>query len=106
MLIAMWGCLSLTLGTDETATSYITTLVNRKIKRARDNKLPAATVSECLDQQSLMAEYLIPNLDHAPCVLIHGDLTTENIIVDQDFNVKAYVPLSLLHMLTCLTRTV
>ncbi|KFY00197.1 hypothetical protein O988_03455 [Pseudogymnoascus sp. VKM F-3808] len=76
-----------------TATGYITTLIDRKIKRARDNKLPGATVSECLDQQSLIAEYLLPDLDQAPCVLVHGDLTAENIIVGQDFNVKAIIDL-------------
>ncbi|OBT46060.1 hypothetical protein VE00_02881 [Pseudogymnoascus sp. WSF 3629] len=76
-----------------TATSYITTLINRKIKRAENNKLPGATISECLDQQSLIAEYLMPDLDDAPCVLVHGDLTAENVIVDEDFNVKAIINL-------------
>ncbi|OBT74311.1 hypothetical protein VF21_06877 [Pseudogymnoascus sp. 05NY08] len=76
-----------------TATSYITTLINRKIKRAENNKLPGATVSECLDQQSLIEEFLIPDLDDTPCVLVHGDLTAENVIVDEDFNVKAIIDL-------------
>ncbi|OBT94441.1 hypothetical protein VE01_07189 [Pseudogymnoascus verrucosus] len=72
---------------------HVTTLINRKIKRAENNKLPGAAVSECLDQQSLIAEYLIPDLDDPPCVLVHGDLTTENVIVDEDFNVKAIIDL-------------
>ncbi|KFZ07804.1 hypothetical protein V501_06207 [Pseudogymnoascus sp. VKM F-4519 (FW-2642)] len=76
-----------------TATSYITTLINRKIKRAENNKLPGATVSECLDQQSLMAGYLIPDLEDSPCVFVHGDLTAENVIVDEDFNVTAIIDL-------------
>ncbi|KFZ04010.1 hypothetical protein V502_10481 [Pseudogymnoascus sp. VKM F-4520 (FW-2644)] len=76
-----------------TATAYITALINRKIKRAQDSKLPAATLGECLDQQRLIAEYLVPDLDRAPCVLVHVDLTAENVIVDQDFNVKAIIDL-------------
>ncbi|KAF3479708.1 uncharacterized protein GIQ15_06684 [Arthroderma uncinatum] len=41
----------------------------------------------------LIAEYLIPSLDQSSCVLVHGDLSTENIIIDQDFNVKAIINL-------------
>ncbi|KFY67772.1 hypothetical protein V497_00236 [Pseudogymnoascus sp. VKM F-4516 (FW-969)] len=82
-----------------TATTYTTTLINRKIKRAQDSKLPGATVSECLGQQSLISEYLVPDLDQAPCVLVHGDLTAENIIVDQDFNVKAIIDLGFAEIL-------
>ncbi|KFY74438.1 hypothetical protein V499_05554 [Pseudogymnoascus sp. VKM F-103] len=67
--------------------------INRKIKRAENNKLPGATISECLDQQSLIAEYLIPDLDNSPCVLVHGDLTAENVTVDEEFNVKAIINL-------------
>jgi hypothetical protein len=96
--------MSLTANIEHTAISYITTRINRKIARARDNKLPSATVDECLDQQSLITEYLLPSLDQAPCVLVHGDLTTENIIVDEEFNVKAYVLLSLLDILSHLTQ--
>ncbi|OBT82269.1 hypothetical protein VE02_08904 [Pseudogymnoascus sp. 03VT05] len=91
---------------ESTATSYITTLINREIKRAENNKLPGATVSECLEQQILLAEYLIPDLDDAPCILVHGDPTAENVIVDQDLNVKAIIDLGfaeiiLLQFSTC-----
>lgn len=48
-------------------------------------------MSECLDQQNLIAKYLVQQLDQAPCILVHGDLTVENIIVDEEFKVKAYV---------------
>jgi len=83
---------------EHTAISYIMTRINRKIARARDNRLPSATVDECLDQQSLITEYLLPSLDQAPCVLVHGDLTTENIIVDEEFNVKAIIDLGFAEM--------
>ncbi|KAM5446987.1 hypothetical protein MaudCBS49596_006167 [Microsporum audouinii] len=84
---------------EHTATSYITTLINRKIKRAQEGKLPGATEKECLDQQNLISEYLIPDLDQSPCVLVHGDLSTENIIIDLDFNVKAIIDLGFAEMI-------
>jgi hypothetical protein len=104
MSAVFYVCSSLIINIEYTATSYITTLINRKIKRAENNKLPGATISECLDQQSLIAEYLMPDLDDAPCVLVHGDLTAENVIVDEDFNVKAYVPLFPPNILLQLTQ--
>lgn len=50
------------------------------------------TVAECEDQKNLVAEYWIPGLDTAPHVLVHGDLSGNNIIVaDDTFAVKRCV---------------
>lgn len=65
------------------------------MKSARDNELPSATKNGYLDQKGLITEYIIQNLNWVPCVLMHGDLSTENIILDEEFYIMAYKPSSL-----------
>ncbi|KAB5558337.1 hypothetical protein GE09DRAFT_1237695 [Coniochaeta sp. 2T2.1] len=79
----------------ETALNWITCKINRKIVRAKANTLPGGTVAECEDQKNLVAEYWIPELDAAPHVLVHGDLSGNNIIVadDDTFAVKSIIDL-------------
>ncbi|KAB5570378.1 hypothetical protein GE09DRAFT_1171077 [Coniochaeta sp. 2T2.1] len=79
----------------ETALNWITSKINRKIVRAKANTLPGGTVAECEDQKNLVAEYWIPELDTAPHVLVHGDLSGNNIIVadDDTFAVKSIIDL-------------
>ena len=79
MLIRTPGC---------TAKEYITKMIDRKIARAREKNLRGGTVSECLDQRSLTQEYWIPELDDASHVMVHGDLSANNIVVDEHLHVK------------------
>ena len=36
----------------------------------------------------MVSEFWIPDLDDAPHVLVHGDLSGNNIIVDGNFNIQ------------------
>jgi len=66
--------------------------IDRKITRAIHNNIPGATLSECEHQKTMRSEFWIPDLDDAPHVLVHGDLSGNNIIVDEQFNVQRYIP--------------
>ncbi|KAK4038465.1 hypothetical protein C8A01DRAFT_17461 [Parachaetomium inaequale] len=65
----------------ETALEWITYKIDRKIARAKSNELPGGTVTQCEDQKQLIPKYWMPDLDHAPHVLVHGDISGNNIIV-------------------------
>lgn len=69
---------------EETALDWIESKIHRKITRAQAGSLPGGTVAECKRQMELTKSYWIPELDTAPHVLVHGDLSGNNIIVDGD----------------------
>ena len=47
-------------------------------------------MAECLEQKRLIQDYWLPQLDDAFHVLVHGDLSANNVIVDEHFDVKRY----------------
>lgn len=60
--------------------------------RASKGNLPGATVAECEQEMELTKKYWIKELDAAPHVLVHGDLSGNNVIVDSHSNaVRGYV---------------
>jgi len=67
---------------------YITTKIDRKIARAKKGDLRGRTVAECLQQRRLILDYWLPELDDGYHILVHGDLSANNIIVDEHFDVK------------------
>ncbi|KAM3417083.1 hypothetical protein BST61_g8659 [Cercospora zeina] len=70
------------------AWNWMTNKIDRKIARAERDDLPFGTKAQCEQQKSLMQRYWIPDLDDCPHVLVHGDLSSQNIIVDDDFAVR------------------
>ncbi|KAH6623399.1 hypothetical protein F5144DRAFT_595576 [Chaetomium tenue] len=65
----------------EPALEWITYKIDRKIARAESNQLCGGTVAECEHQKQLIPKYWMPGLDNAPHVLVHGDISGNNIIV-------------------------
>jgi len=45
-------------------------------------------MAECLQQKHLILDYWLPELDDSYHILVHGDLSANNIIVDEHFDVK------------------
>ena len=70
------------------ALDWITSKIDRKIARAKAKQFPHGTMSECEEQKALILRYWVPEIDEAPHVLVHGDLSTNNIIVDDSSEVK------------------
>lgn len=71
-----------------TASEWITSKIDRRIARAQDSgDFYSGTIAGCQRQKELLPEYWIPELDRAPHVLVHGDLSASNIIVDENHNV-------------------
>ncbi|KAF6811184.1 hypothetical protein CSOJ01_05863 [Colletotrichum sojae] len=77
----------------KTASDWIKAKINRKIARAKAGTLPGGTVAECQQQMQLVQKYWIPELDDAPHILVHGDLSSNNVIVDDYCNVKGIIDL-------------
>ncbi|KID97317.1 Protein kinase-like domain protein, partial [Metarhizium majus ARSEF 297] len=78
----------------QTALEWIQSKISRKIIRAQEGSLPGGSVAECQKQMELTTNYWVPELDTAPHVLIHGDLSGNNIIIDKnDHNVQGIIDL-------------
>lgn len=69
------------------ALTWVRAKIRRKIDRARKGNLPGATVAECERQMELSEQYWVQELDAAPHVLVHGDLSSNSIIVDDAHSV-------------------
>lgn len=70
------------------AWDWITSRIGRKISRATKKTIPGATLAECEMQRSMISEFWTPELDHAPHVLVHGDVSVNNIIVEENFDLQ------------------
>lgn len=73
------------------AREYIATKIDRKLFRAEKGELRGGTVAECLEQKRLIPDYWLPQLNDAFHVLVHGDLSANNVIINEHFDVKWYV---------------
>lgn len=62
--------------------------ISRKIKRVQTGALPGVTVEEC---EGLMDEYLSAECEDTFHVLVHGDLSVNNLIIDENSEFKWYV---------------
>ena len=71
----------------KSALEWIMFKINRKISRAESDQLPGGTVAECHQQKQLIQDYWISDLDLAPYVLVHGDLSSNNVIIDEHQNI-------------------
>lgn len=69
------------------ATKYFSRVIDNKITRVRNGRLPDITEQDCLDQKSLLSRVLHPELENAPFAIDHGDLSPLNILVDSDYNI-------------------
>ena len=65
--------------------------MNEKLCQAKRHGVSDRTVEECREAQRTHDQYLEPELDDSPHVLIHGDLRAANIVIDSNFNVQMYV---------------
>jgi hypothetical protein len=70
-----------------TVTEHLTRIIYHKIDRVRNGLLPEITEKDSLDQRNILSSVLLPELEDAPFTMDHGDLATQNIIIDAEHNV-------------------
>ncbi|KAJ0163946.1 hypothetical protein CTA2_2076 [Colletotrichum tanaceti] len=70
-------------------------IIENKRSRVLDGKLPGLSEQDCDDQKALLSHVLSINSQEGPdkksFAIDHGDLKPENIIVDQDYNIKCII---------------
>ncbi|EJP70602.1 uncharacterized protein BBA_00232 [Beauveria bassiana ARSEF 2860] len=74
-----------------TATAFFERRIKNQLNRVKDGELPGIAEKDCLDQLALLPKVLGPNGNSTLFAVDHGDLKPNNIIVDQDNNIKCII---------------
>ncbi|KAL1845130.1 hypothetical protein VTK73DRAFT_1064 [Phialemonium thermophilum] len=74
-----------------TALTFLTDAVDRKIQRVKKGQLRDVRLEDCLVQRELVPRVIHDLPEASYFVLSHEDLAAQNIIVDDEFNVKGII---------------
>ncbi len=72
-------------------TTWLTECVDRALVRNINDGSDVFLIIDHLIQRSIIPEFVVSQYDNAPWVLMHGDLHSGNLIVDEDLNLKGIV---------------
>ena len=75
-------------GPGETASTFLLDAVDRKLRRIRKGQLRGVSVHDCLVQHELVHRIVHDVPEASSFVISHEDLAAQNIIVDDEFNIK------------------
>lgn len=70
------------------ASDYINSKIDALIEAERTYLTEQQPKTDYAYLRRQAKRYIIPELEHAPHVLVHGDLSAANILVDDDFDVR------------------
>ncbi|KAH8690196.1 kinase-like domain-containing protein [Talaromyces proteolyticus] len=70
---------------------FLTDAVDRKFIRVFRNQLPGISLEDCLALRASLPEVVHGELDDAPFLISHGDLSSNNILVDNDYNITGII---------------
>ncbi len=70
---------------------YLERLAANRLARVTEGKMPNLSKQDCVDQQALLAAVLGPDGEDTALAMDHGDFKPDNVIVDEEYNIKGYV---------------
>lgn len=73
-----------------TAREFFERLIRNKVARVEKGDLHELTTRDCHIQQQLLPLILGTHGEETEVAIDHGDFKPENIIVDEDYNIKGY----------------
>ena len=71
--------------------AFLERLAKNRLTRVAEGKIPGLSQQDCRDQQALLAKVLGMEGDDTTQAMDHGDFKPDNIIVDEEYNIKGYV---------------
>ena len=75
----------------QSALTWMLRRIDSRLRRIFTGDLPSFDPIDCLIYRAMAEEkYFIPSLDAHPFPLMHTDLSRNNILVDDDFNITGY----------------
>ncbi|KAL9132053.1 MAG: hypothetical protein Q9217_000181 [Psora testacea] len=78
----------------KTASQFVTEIIDRNIVRAVRSGVPESRPRACFVHRALMRRFVHYALEEFPYVVSYEDLAPQNIVVDDNDNIKGYVFLS------------
>ncbi|KAK5988186.1 hypothetical protein PT974_12326 [Cladobotryum mycophilum] len=76
---------------DITATEEFERIIDSKVRRIRNGRLPELTEKDCFDQKYRLPGVLYPQLNEAPFAMDHGDLSPRNIIINSEQKITGII---------------
>ncbi|KAE8306820.1 hypothetical protein BDV41DRAFT_582972 [Aspergillus transmontanensis] len=77
-------------GTQVSTSVWLTESVDRGIRRTL-HRHDYSTAINYLIQRSMIPQYVVPEHEHSPWVFVHVDLHNDNIIIDEEYNIKGII---------------
>ena len=74
-----------------TAAKYLERVAANRLTRVVEAQIPGLSEQDCTDQHALIAAVLGPDTDDTALAMDHGDFKLDNIVVDDEYNIKGYV---------------
>lgn len=72
------------------ASQHLIRALDRRITRVLKGELPENKLRDCLVLRILVKRAFNKSIDTSLCMVSHNDLAPQNIIIDNDNNVKGY----------------
>ncbi|KAF7627464.1 hypothetical protein AFLA_002845 [Aspergillus flavus NRRL3357] len=77
-------------GTQVSTSVWLTECVDRGIRRTL-RRHDYSTAIDYLIQRSMIPLYVVPEHQNSPWVFVHVDLHNDNIIIDEEYNIKGII---------------
>lgn len=77
-------------GTQVSTSVWLTESVDRGIRRTL-RRQDYSTAIDYLIQRSMIPRYVVAQHENCPWVFVHVDLHNDNIIIDEEYNIKGFV---------------
>ncbi|KAE8331516.1 hypothetical protein BDV39DRAFT_201166 [Aspergillus sergii] len=77
-------------GTQVSTSVWLTESVDRGIRRTL-HRHDYSTAIDYLIQRSMIPRYVVPEHENSPWVFVHVDLHNDNIIIDEEYNIKGII---------------
>ncbi|KAL6794110.1 hypothetical protein J3E68DRAFT_450769 [Trichoderma sp. SZMC 28012] len=77
-------------GSTSAATFFQRRMKNRSTQ-VREGRIPGLSEEDCINQQDLVCQVLGQDQDDTAFAVEHGDIEPNNIIVDEDYNIKCVI---------------
>ena len=71
-----------------TTAIFLERLARNRLTRVVEGKISGLSQQDCRDQQTLLAKVLGMDGDDTTQAMDHGDFKPDNIIVDEEYNIK------------------
>ncbi|EHK21060.1 uncharacterized protein TRIVIDRAFT_202272 [Trichoderma virens Gv29-8] len=73
------------------AAAFFQRRMGNRLAQVREGRIPGLSEKNCIEQQALVSQVLGEDQNDTAFAVEHGDIKPNNIIIDQDYNIKCII---------------